>query len=300
MATSNTIPGLKTFGVVTGPSVQVSVRRLIALPTKSGWMFAALVALLLIGAINFQNNLGFLMAFGLITLGFLSLLRSGINLSNIQLQIDPPQPIQANSDNARLAVTVRSHQPLEGLLFRPKWPSAKTKTIVRCDRVSHVSLPVPPLLRGIHKLPDIEFGSMYPLGWVILRGRWRPLMELTVYPIPVEPRTEMIHRQRGNQSDLMVREYQRGDRPAQIAWKKSKSVHHLVTVTPDSIDQHAHVSDASYRRVSKEMMLSYLTWEILEHFKNKQPWSFEFQGTLLDSASSTIHRDQCLRMLADA
>jgi len=240
------------------------------------------------------------MAFGLITLGFLSLLRSGVNLSNIQLQVDPPQPIQANSSDAVITITVRTQKLCEGLLVRPKWKASKTQTLVRLDRMNHVSFPVPPFPRGIHKLPDIEFGSMYPFGWVILRGRWQPLMELIVYPIPVEPRDQVSRHLNGNQSEIMVREYQQGDKPSQIAWKKTKSVHHLVTVTSESVDQHAHVSEANYRGVSKEMMLSHLAWEVLDHFKNNRAWSFEFQGITVDSASSMAHRDRCLRMLANA
>ena len=300
MASSNPVPGIASFGVFTGRSVRVSVRKLIALPTSSGWMFATLTVLLLIGAINFQNNLGFLLAFGLITVGFLSLLRSGFNLSDIKLQLDHIEPLEAESKGQTITLHIQAEGIREGLMIRPRWPAAETQWIKRLNTDQRLDILIPSFPRGTHALPDIEFGSVYPFGWVMLRGKWNTQQKLTVYPRPLEPKSKLSSRAKGIQTELAVREYRAGDKPSQIAWKKSKSVNHLVTRIQDRKSHQEHVSDTQYHDLPKETVLSHMAWEVLDHFANDRSWSFELGGVIIERDSSKAHRDRCLKALADA
>ena len=74
------------FGRLDGAVVETNARKAIALPTASGFLSFSVVLLLILGAVNFQSNLGFLMAFSLLILGFVALLFVGQNFHGIRLR----------------------------------------------------------------------------------------------------------------------------------------------------------------------------------------------------------------------
>ena len=76
------------YALLEGDSARTSARHAIALPTVSGFFYFSLIGLLLLGAVNFQSNIGFLLAFALLTIGFVGLVFVGVNFHGVNLATD--------------------------------------------------------------------------------------------------------------------------------------------------------------------------------------------------------------------
>jgi len=60
--------------------VRLDLRRIFILPTRSGIIFGLILMAMLIGSINYNNSLGFLLTFTLVGLGLVSILHTFRNL----------------------------------------------------------------------------------------------------------------------------------------------------------------------------------------------------------------------------
>ena len=66
--------------------IQLGQRQLFIFSTRSGWMFALVLMLLLIGATNYQNSMVFFLSFFLMALGLLSIFFTYANVSGLKLR----------------------------------------------------------------------------------------------------------------------------------------------------------------------------------------------------------------------
>ena len=63
--------------------VRLNQRRIFIIPTRQGLGFLLLIALLLIGAINYQNNLAYFLTFWLLSLFLVAILHTYRSLSGL-------------------------------------------------------------------------------------------------------------------------------------------------------------------------------------------------------------------------
>jgi len=76
----------------------VTPRRIYILPTGYGILFAILLLLMLLGSINYANNLGFLLTFLLVGLGLVTMLHTWRNLVGLALNSGRATPVFAGED----------------------------------------------------------------------------------------------------------------------------------------------------------------------------------------------------------
>ena len=72
-------------------------RQIYILPTARGWLFAVLLAALLLAGINYSNNLIFALTFLLAGIGHAALLLTWRNLAGLQLAVHPAEPVFAGA-----------------------------------------------------------------------------------------------------------------------------------------------------------------------------------------------------------
>ena len=72
-------------------------RNVYILPTRAGWMLAATLGVLLVAAINYQLNLGYLLTFLLAGSAAASMVICHNTLRGLTLQLLPPQPLFAGA-----------------------------------------------------------------------------------------------------------------------------------------------------------------------------------------------------------
>jgi uncharacterized protein (DUF58 family) len=78
-------------------SLLLTQRNVYILPTRAGWMLAATLGVLLIAAINYQLNLGYLLTFLLAGCVAAGMVVSHGTLRGLRLHLQPPQPLFAGA-----------------------------------------------------------------------------------------------------------------------------------------------------------------------------------------------------------
>ena len=73
-------------GPFTGP-VNLTQRRIFILPTRQGVLFAIVLLIMLIGSINYNNSLGYLLTFLLASLAVVSILHTYRNLLSLKISV---------------------------------------------------------------------------------------------------------------------------------------------------------------------------------------------------------------------
>jgi len=79
-------------------SVTLTRDRVYIVPTKAGLMFALLLLTLLIGSINYEKNLGFILTFLLAGVGNIALLSTWRNIAGLELKRTQSQAVFANEE----------------------------------------------------------------------------------------------------------------------------------------------------------------------------------------------------------
>ena len=225
------------------------------LPTRAGWMLALTLLLILLGSINYQLNLGYLLTFLLAGSAAAGVWVGHRNLVGLSLSLHPGEPVFAGqsaaieiqlrnpSRRARYAVGLQwldhphasRSAPSAGVLAGAGGPTASDVWADVDPQDQHtVHLAYPTQRRGRHSLPALRVQTVFPLGTFKVWHWWCPAAQLWVYPAPEVPAPPLplgLHaddgpaqRQAGSRhSDEAqdVRPYRRGDPLKWVLWKKA-------------------------------------------------------------------------------
>ena len=78
--------------------VVIDRRRLYILPTRHGVVFFIVLLLTLLGAINYENSLGFMLSFLLGSLGFLGMIYTHQNINHLEISIGRAESVFVNQE----------------------------------------------------------------------------------------------------------------------------------------------------------------------------------------------------------
>lgn len=205
-------------------------RQLYMLPTYNGWLFAGLLLVLLLAAINYGNGLVYALTFLLAAIAVASMLHTHGNLSRLRVRATAPTPVFAG-ETASFPVCVvnESEQPRWGVLIEHG-----DQTIAPLDipggGLACAQLTVTAPRRGYLAAPAFCISTRFPLGLLYSWSRRLTLeSRCLVYPAPAENTTAVAHAsegageslgQRGPGDDFAgQREYRGGDSLRHVNWK---------------------------------------------------------------------------------
>jgi uncharacterized protein (DUF58 family) len=97
-------------------SLLLTQRNVYILPTRGGWLWALLVLMLLVGAINYQLNLGYLLCFVLAGVALVSMHSCHATLRGLRLHLVAPEPVHAGQ-NADLVVSLAAERGGRGARY---------------------------------------------------------------------------------------------------------------------------------------------------------------------------------------
>ncbi len=242
-------------------TLRLTVHNVYILPTGTGWAYLGLLALILLGSVNYQLNLGYLLTFSLAGAALAALQATHAVLRGIELSL-----VDEVQGPARTAWPVRVR--LIDTEPAPWWSPLKLgRHAIRLGWYGHgddgvnadlapgaiedVELTFPDPARGVHPVPALHIESRYPLGLFRAWAVWRPAADAVVWPRPErdpppwnEPVGALGGRTRpGLRAPLTealpdgVRPWRRGDRPRDVLWKltarqTAPDAHPLVRETP--------------------------------------------------------------------
>lgn len=206
-------------------------RRVYVLPTRFGLFYAVLVATMLLGGLNYNNNPALLLALLLGGTGLASLVAAQLQLSGLAVTTVDAEPVPAGQMmllhvHAK-AVDGRARRGLQVALD----PDHDEPALLDLQ-LGHgqAQLLIPAATRGWLELPRLRIDTRHPLGLARAWSHVWPRMPLLVYPrpeadgppLPVGSGEDAKARLHPSGEDLHhLRSYRHGDSRRTIAWKPS-------------------------------------------------------------------------------
>ena len=203
--------------------------RVYILPTSVGIVFGIMALAMLLGSMNYNNNLSFVLTFILVGVGFVAMHQCQRNLVGLELTFAGAEPVYAGqSIRFGIAVTNHSRNARYGMRLYCDGAASEIKDLQPGESRIFV-LSVPTEQRGWIQLDRFGIRTLFPFE---LFRAWAWLhMDVSglVYPQPAthppDPPPTMVahgHRQhdaRGEEDFAGLRKYHQGDSPRHVAWK---------------------------------------------------------------------------------
>jgi uncharacterized protein (DUF58 family) len=216
--------------------------RVYIFPTRHGWMFGVMLTVMLLGSINYNNSLSFLLTFLLAGIGLVGIAHTYRNMAGLSYIGGRAKHGFAGEEiEFLLKLDNRAQSHRYALEFCPaprrrrKW-FRKSQALVggtlvdiAPDSIATVQLRVPAQSRGVLALGRIRVETHFPLG--LIRG-WAYIetgLQALVYPrtagaAAIPQAFDESHYQRdggqiGVEDFVGFRDYRPGDSPRSIAWK---------------------------------------------------------------------------------
>ncbi len=218
-------------------------RNIYIVPTRAGFVFAAVLMVMLLAAINYQLNLGYVLTFLLAGAGFVSMHLTHNTLRGLTLHLKPPSPGFAGT---ALPLEVVLHSPARlqygvGLGLEDAADRSHDVFVdVPAGGQASAHLAFVPPRRGLHEVPTLHVETRYPFGLFRAWTVWRPSARLLAWPAPERPVAplpsapasvgETAQRKPSENGEFEgVRAYRRGDALKHVVWKKAARTGELVS-----------------------------------------------------------------------
>jgi uncharacterized protein (DUF58 family) len=211
-----------------GLPVRLDRHRIYVLPTRFGLFFAALLAVMGVGALNYNNNPALILMLVLGGAGMASLFFAQLQLAGLQIVGISAEPVPAGAALS-LQVHARDRGERERLGLR-LWLEGASATLSLRGGAGDAVLDLPTQRRGWLDVEKIRTSTVRPLGLARAWAYVWPDAPFLVYPAP-EAQAPPLPRGSGEQSQAQLdpagedmhhlRNYRRGDARRAVAWKPS-------------------------------------------------------------------------------
>jgi uncharacterized protein (DUF58 family) len=289
--------------------VELAARRIYILPSALGIAYAAMVFAMIIGAMNYANNLALGLAFLLGALGLVAMHHCHGNLLGLRLAVSVPQPVFAGGQ-ARFGIALENGARLarHGVVVTDEFGESDAVTI-KPDGRAVVAVRARAAQRGRLRLGGFRLGSRYPFG-LFRSWTWMHLpLECVVYPRPSDldlappPRETDVgsaqESRRGDEDFAGLRSFHAGDPPSRIAWKVYARGMGLFVKEYGGTSVTSHVFDYdALGGLDREARLSLICRWVLDAHAAGHAYGLKLPGTELPVNLGTQHRDRCLKTLA--
>lgn len=290
-----------------GP-VRLTRRRIYILPTRHGLVFGLVLLAMLIGAINYQNGLAYLLTFLLGSLGIVSILHSYRNLHGLLIHFGQPAAVFAGE---RASFPLQLENPLGHARYalRLQGQGEIACSDLPANDAHWLPLPMPAQRRGLQSAGRLVLSSSYPLGLFRAWSYLYPAQQLLVYPHPEGPRELPPTQQqddggeglggRGGEDFDSLRPYHDGDSLKHVHWKALARGQGLVTKQfggGGSSVLWLHWEQTG--RQDAEQRLSALCRWVLEADSRGIVYALSLPHQQIPPASGPAQRKRCLEALA--
>jgi uncharacterized protein (DUF58 family) len=293
-----------------GPVV-LGHRRVYILPTRLGWIYGAMLGVLLVGSINYALQLGFALTFLLAGLGLAAMVHTTRNLARLRLgagRIDPVFAGQAAQFRLFLESDARHDRP--ALLVRHQQSGAQVVLDVPAGGAAEAILAVPAERRGWLALSRVMLETRFPLGLFRAWSYVEPDVQCIVYPRPERsplPAPSAVaaagaarEHAPGAEDFAGLRNYQLQDSPRHVAWKAVARSNDMLTkqFSGAAADELWLDWSALAPALDPERRLSVLAGWVLAAEQSGARYGLRLPRRGLAPDRGEAHRDACLRALA--
>ena len=291
-------------------TARVGARQVYILPTRTGLFYGFVIALMLLGSLNYQNNLGLLFTFFLASVGLVAMHHCWFNLLGLSVLARPGAAVFAG-DPARFEVILRNERRgsrydlavLGGLV--PAGPLALGPQDQGALGVQRSTKH-----RGHVHLSEVVVETRHPMG---LFRAWSHVScdaRVLVYPrpaarAPVPPgsggqghRLGTV-RAEGSDDFLGPREYRLGDSPRRLDWKALARERGLVIKQfGGDRGQDLWIDWDGFQESDVERRIGLLTRQVLNAADAELRFGLRLPGREVPLGHGEHHMHRCLEALA--
>ncbi|MEO5596090.1 MAG: DUF58 domain-containing protein [Lysobacteraceae bacterium] len=287
--------------------VTLDRRRIYILPTKFGLFIGVLLAAMLMGALNYNNNPALLLGFLLAAAAQLSLHMTHLALSGIRLLELRSAPVHAGDPAVvQLRIDATRARPRQGLVLECAG-ARSVFSLPDADPIT-VELSIPTTQRGWLRPGRIKLSTTQPLGMARAWSWFWPDARVLVYPRP-EARSPPLPAHDGPGARTRVRaqgdephhlrDYHVGDPPKQVAWKPSARVGKLLVREYETrSDRELRLEWSSLLAMPYEARIARLARWVIEADRIGARFALVIPNQLVGPAQGHAHRQACLQALA--
>ncbi|HAF44101.1 MAG TPA: DUF58 domain-containing protein [Gallionellaceae bacterium] len=289
-------------------TVVLNQRRIYILPTRQGFAFAFVLVLMLLGDINYNLSLGYVLTFLLATTGGISMLHAFRNMAQLEIHAGQIEPVFAG-EQARFVFHFNNPSSLERHQIHLHDDDghhvvfdlpAQTSTPVQFD--------IPAPQRGWLDSGRLTLHTEFPLGlfhaWSYIHFDVRCL----VYPRPAAPQPLPAAAMqdgngklptRGDEDFAGLRNYVAGDAMPRIAWKALAREQGLQVKQFSAFQgQELWLDWSQLPDIAQERKLELLTRWVLDADVQGLMYGLRLPGGDVLPQHNAAHRAECLRRLA--
>ena len=292
-------------------TITLSQKRIYILPSRSGFVLAVVLFVMLLGAINYNNSLAYALTFLLASVTTISMLHTWRNLYKLQVHIGNCLAVH-KGENIQIPVAIKNPDNFQHLGIELAWPGQKPIHVDLNPEQQHlVKLTTPALQRGYQPIGKLVIYSRYPLGLFHAWGNLNFDQRCLVYPTPSEnkqlpPPPANIYNnvdsgegKNGTDDFTGQRRYQNGDSLRHINWKALAKERGLLTKQFGNEAPHEYVfSWHQTEKIEVEHRLSQLARWIMEAHQMNLHFGLELPHLKLPVDHGDLHYHRCLKALA--
>ncbi|MBN1268028.1 MAG: DUF58 domain-containing protein [Kiritimatiellae bacterium] len=279
------------------------------LPTRHGWLFGLTLLAMLIGAVNYNSNLGYAFTFLLGSIATVSILHTYRNMAGLSFKAGRAPPTFAGGAAAfEILVTNAAASARYGLLLRADGYLCNPFDI-RAQETVPIVLKRRADRRGVQRLDPFTVRTRFPLG-LFYGWSWVELdVQCLVYPRPGPPRTPPPdssyepdsdgHRGRGTGDFVGFRAYSPGDSPQHVYWKAVARGGEMLVKQfggGDALEQWFDWEQLP--DLDPEARLSQLCRWVLDAHGRRESYGLRLPGAAIPVADGEQHKHRCLEALA--
>jgi len=210
--------------------IKLEQRRVYILPTRVGMLFAAMLLVMLVGSINYNNSLGFVLTFLLGSLALVGILHTYRNLAGLVINGGKAAPVFAGERAVfNLSLDNRGSYARYAVRIGRRGDRQAAPVDLPADCMTSAEIAIGDTRRGPRPLGTITLSSTFPLGLFTAWSNCEPGLSCLVYPRPAgrpqlpPPAADGANTgpgtQHGTDDFIGFRNYHPGDSPRYIAWK---------------------------------------------------------------------------------
>ncbi len=302
-------------------SEQLKRHRVYILPTIQGWIYGMMLIVMLLGAINYNNSMAYMLCFLLTSLGLVCMLHTYKNLSGLIISTTRPKPVFVGQ-TALFPIKFDNRSGLEKYSINIEQCPTSRNLFLKKETVEKISMgissgqqmtgyyPARTNQRGLIKSKRLKISTDFPLGLFVAWSYFQPEYDCLVYPEPkgqdILPPPVLAEDdsdyglQAGTDDFSGFRKYKSGDPIHSIAWKAfAKEQGILVKQFSGKGSQTLSLNWKSVSHINNtESRLSQLCYWILIAEKASVVYSFEIPDVNIEASQGERHKELCLEALA--
>jgi uncharacterized protein (DUF58 family) len=289
-------------------TVTLNQRRIFILPTRQGWGFAVVLLMMLLGDINYNLSLGYVLTFLLATTAAMTMLHAFRNMAQLEVRAGHNDAVFAG-DNAGFVFHFHNNSKLtrHQLMLRDNTGHSTTFDLP-AQQHARVLLSIPAQRRGWLDSGQLTLSTEFPLGlfyaWSYLHFDTRCL----VYPKPAAPMALPASSPQdgigkllgaGDEDFAGLRNYVAGDPLPRIAWKALAREQGLqVKQFSATQGRELWLDWALLAYAASEHKLEMLTRWVLDADAQGLLYGLRLPGIEIAPQHGPAHRAECLGALA--